>query len=117
MYVHENNNSVVLTGAVMAADQGLGKNARVTYYPLPTQKDGWSLYSYISINSKNGNNYVLQTLHYEMLTHFKVGVKASDSCSPSFFTNVTIYVSIITKRTTLQLFYFPCRTDPHPEIT
>lgn len=107
MYVHENNNPAALIGPVTAVDQDLGQNANVKYSVMPARKADQSLYSYISINSENGNIYVLRPLDYELITNIDVLVQASDFSSPPLSTNVTVQVIITDENDNSPVILFP----------
>uniref|UniRef100_A0A8C0JB59 Cadherin domain-containing protein n=1 Tax=Chelonoidis abingdonii TaxID=106734 RepID=A0A8C0JB59_CHEAB len=77
IYIRENNGPGIKIGKVSAIDLDLQQNAKVIYSLLPAEVGGLSLLSYISINSENGNMYVLRSKDYEQIREFQVTVKAA----------------------------------------
>ncbi|NWQ72692.1 PCDB4 protein, partial [Neopipo cinnamomea] len=90
MYVHENNVPSVLVGALSAADADVGLNAKVTYSLSPVQAAGRPSCSCLSVNSENGQVFVLRALDYEQMRQSEVVVSASDAGSPPLRANVTV---------------------------
>ncbi|XP_056677601.1 protocadherin beta-16-like [Monodelphis domestica] len=109
MYVTENNSPSLMIGGVNATDSDSGQNAKVTYSIWPENKSSLFSSPLISINSENGQVYILKTLDYEEIKDFKVTVKASDSGSPSLSTNVTIYVVIVDENDNAPVILYPMR--------
>nr|XP_021144575.1 protocadherin beta-15-like [Columba livia] len=93
MYVRENNVPTVLVGAVSAADADTGSNAKVTYSLLPAHPTEQPPCSCISVNSENGDVFVLRPLDYEQIRQVEVLVSASDTGSPPLSANVTVRLS------------------------
>uniref|UniRef100_A0A663EWB0 Cadherin domain-containing protein n=1 Tax=Aquila chrysaetos chrysaetos TaxID=223781 RepID=A0A663EWB0_AQUCH len=68
MYVRENNVPTVLVGAVSASDADEGPNAKVTYSLAPAHPAERPPCSCISVNSENGQVFVLRPLDYEQVS-------------------------------------------------
>ncbi|XP_010214133.1 PREDICTED: protocadherin beta-15-like, partial [Tinamus guttatus] len=78
MSVKENNSHMLRIGSVNATDADAGKNARVTYALVPEQgKEKPN----VSVNSENGEIYILRPLDYENVHAFQVAVRATDGGS------------------------------------
>ncbi|XP_020860824.1 protocadherin beta-16-like [Phascolarctos cinereus] len=107
MYVTENNRPSLMIGGVNATDSDSGQNAKVTYSIWSENKHSPFSSPFISINSENGQVYILKTLDYEEIKDFKVTVQASDSGSPSLSTNVTVYVVIVDENDNAPVILYP----------
>ncbi|OPJ88325.1 protocadherin beta-15-like [Patagioenas fasciata monilis] len=79
MTVTENNSPMLRIGSVNATDADTGKNAQVRYTLV--QQEGKEQ-SEVSVNSENGDVYILRPLDYEEVRAFEVAVRAADGGSP-----------------------------------
>ncbi|NWX22818.1 PCDBG protein, partial [Aegotheles bennettii] len=79
MSVSENNSPMLRIGSVNATDADTGKNARVRYALV--QQEGKEQPN-MSVNSENGDVYILRPLDYEEVHAFEVAVSAADGGSP-----------------------------------
>ncbi|XP_064886324.1 protocadherin beta-16-like [Columba livia] len=79
MSVTENNSPMLRIGSVNATDADTGKNAQVRYTLV--QQEGKEQPE-VSVNSENGDVYILRQLDYEEVRAFEVAVRAADSGSP-----------------------------------
>ncbi|NWU09281.1 PCDBD protein, partial [Cephalopterus ornatus] len=109
MYVRENNVPTVLVGAVSAADADVGLNAKVTYSLLPAQAAERPSCSCLSVNSENGQVFVLRALDYEQLRQSEVVVSASDAGSPALRANVTVRLVVLDENDNAPLVLYPAQ--------
>ncbi|KAK2544721.1 protocadherin beta-15 [Columba livia] len=107
MYVRENNVPTVLVGAVSAADADTGSNAKVTYSLLPAHPTEQPPCSCISVNSENGDVFVLRPLDYEQVKQIEVLVSASDAGSPALSSNVTVHLVVVDENDNAPLVLYP----------
>ncbi|XP_065705048.1 protocadherin beta-15-like [Patagioenas fasciata] len=113
MYVHENNVPTVLVGAVSAADADVGPNAKVTYSLVTAHPTEQHPCSCISVNSENGDVFVLRPLDYEQVKQIKVLVHASDAGSPALSSNVTVRLVVVDENDNAPLVLYPSQdTSP-----
>ncbi|NWS78624.1 PCDBF protein, partial [Crotophaga sulcirostris] len=107
MYVRENNVPKVLVGAVSASDADVGPNAKVTYSLVPALSTQQPACSCISVNSENGQVFVLRTLDYEQVKQIDVLVCAFDAGSPPLSVNVTVRVVVLDENDNMPLVLHP----------
>ncbi|KAK2544726.1 hypothetical protein Q9966_001753 [Columba livia] len=107
MYVRENNVPTVLVGAVSAADADTGSNAKVTYSLVPAHPTEQPPCSCISVNSENGDVFVLRPLDYEEVKQIDVLVRASDAGSPALSSNVTVRLVVVDENDNAPLVLYP----------
>ncbi|MEE6478696.1 hypothetical protein FKM82_011962 [Ascaphus truei] len=94
VYVPENNSPGASIYKVKAADLDLDKNSQVTYSIVPTNEDGVTVFSSVSINSQTGIIYAQRTFDYEKFREFQIIVSANDCGNPSLSSNATVKVFI-----------------------
>ncbi|XP_064886330.1 protocadherin beta-15-like [Columba livia] len=114
MYVRENNVPMVLVGAVSAADADVGPNAKVTYSLLPAHPTEQPPCSCISVNSENGDVFVLRPLDYEQIRQVEVLVSASDTGSPPLSANVTVRLVVVDENDNAPLVLYPSQDSNPP---
>ncbi|NWQ83285.1 PCDBF protein, partial [Columbina picui] len=114
MYVRENNVPTVLVGAVSAADADVGPNAKVTYSLVPAHPTEQPPCSCISVNSENGDVFVLRPVDYEQVNHIKVLVIASDAGSPPLSANVTVHLVVVDENDNVPLVLYPSQESSPP---
>ncbi|XP_065546599.1 protocadherin beta-15-like [Lathamus discolor] len=107
MYVRENNVPTVLVGAVIATDADMGPNAKVTYSLVPAHPTEQPSCSCISVNSENGDVFVLRPLDYEQVKQIEVLVRASDAGSPPLSATVIVYISVVDENDNAPLVLYP----------
>ncbi|XP_032558705.1 protocadherin beta-15-like [Chiroxiphia lanceolata] len=107
MYVRENNVPGVLVGAVSAADADVGLNAKVSYSLSAGQAAERPRCSCLSVNSENGQVFVLRGLDYEQLRQSEVVVSASDAGSPPLRANVTVRLLVLDENDNAPLVLYP----------
>ncbi|NWX92900.1 PCDBG protein, partial [Nothoprocta pentlandii] len=90
MSVKENNNHMLRIGSVNATDADAGENARVSYALVPEQGKKPN----VSINSENGEIYILRPLDYEEVRAFQVAVSATDGGSPPLSAQAVVRVEV-----------------------
>ncbi|XP_062443778.1 protocadherin beta-16-like [Rhea pennata] len=90
MSVKENNSPMLRIGSVNATDADTGKNARVSYALVWEQGKK----SNVSVNSENGELYILRPLDYEEVRAFQVAVRAVDGGSPPLSTEALVRVEV-----------------------
>ncbi|NWX10848.1 PCDB4 protein, partial [Caloenas nicobarica] len=114
MYVRENNVPTVLVGAVSAADADVGPNAKVTYSLVPAHPTEQPPCSCISVNSENGDVFVLRPLDYEQLKQIEILVRASDAGSPALSANVTVHLVVVDENDNAPLVLYPSQDSNPP---
>ncbi|KAK2524887.1 hypothetical protein Q9233_009206 [Columba guinea] len=114
MYVRENNVPTVLVGTVSAADADTGSNAKVTYSLLPAHPTEQPPCSCITVNSENGDVFVLRPLDYEQIKQFEVLVSASDAGSPALSANVTVRLVVVDENDNAPLVLYPSQDSNPP---
>uniref|UniRef100_A0A8B9MPF3 Cadherin domain-containing protein n=1 Tax=Accipiter nisus TaxID=211598 RepID=A0A8B9MPF3_9AVES len=107
MYVRENNAPTVLVGAVSASDADEGPNAKVTYSLAPAHPAERPPCSCISVNSENGQVFVLRPLDYEQVRQIEVLVSASDAGTPPLSANVTVRLLVVDENDNAPLVLYP----------
>ncbi|OPJ88337.1 hypothetical protein AV530_008308 [Patagioenas fasciata monilis] len=111
MYVRENNVPTVLVGAVSAVDADVGPNAKVTYSLVPAHPTKQPPCSCISVNSENGDVFVLRPLDYEQVKQIEVLVSASDAGSPALSSNVTVRLVMVDENDNAPLVLYPSQDN------
>ncbi|XP_057269699.1 protocadherin beta-15-like [Pezoporus wallicus] len=114
MYVRENNVPTVLVGTVGAVDADMGPNAKVTYSLIPAHPTKQPSCSCISVNSENGDVFVLRPLDYEQVRQIEVMVSASDAGSPPLSANVTICLVVVDENDNAPLVLYPSQDSSSP---
>ncbi|CAM2099349.1 unnamed protein product [Caretta caretta] len=114
MYVRENNGPGIKIGNIKAFDSDSEQNAKVTYSLLPAEVGGLPLLSYISINSENGNVYVLRSMDYEQIREVQVTVSAADGGSPPLSSEVIIRVVITDENDNAPFILYPLQNISSP---
>ncbi|NWS50644.1 PCDBE protein, partial [Probosciger aterrimus] len=114
MYVRENNVPTVLVGTVSAVDADMGPNSKVTYSLVSAHPTEQSSCSCISVNSENGDVFVLRPLDYEQVKEIEVLVSASDAGSPPLSANVTIRVVVVDENDNVPLVLYPSQDSSPP---
>ncbi|XP_074912837.1 protocadherin beta-15-like [Buteo buteo] len=115
MYVRENNVPTVLAGAVSASDADEGPNAKVTYSLAPAHPAEQPPCSCISVNSENGQVFVLRPLDYEQVRQIEVLVSASDAGTPPLSANVTVRLLVVDENDNAPLVLYPSQdSSPAP---
>ncbi|XP_065546600.1 protocadherin beta-4-like [Lathamus discolor] len=107
MYVRENNIPTVLVGTVGAVDADMGPNAKVTYSLVPAHPTEQPPCSCISVNSENGDVFVLRPLDYEQVRQIEFLVSASDAGSPPLIANVTVHLAVVDENDNAPLVLYP----------
>ncbi|XP_047196617.1 protocadherin gamma-A11-like [Hippoglossus stenolepis] len=93
-YVTENNTPGSTLCSVTARDPDWRQNGTVVYSLLPTEVNGASVSSYVSVNGDTGVIHAVRSFDYEQFRSFKVHVMARDNGSPPLSSNVTVSVFI-----------------------
>ncbi|XP_009888980.1 PREDICTED: protocadherin beta-15-like [Charadrius vociferus] len=91
MSVTENNIPMLRIGSVNATDTDAGENARVRY-ALVRQEGNEQ--PDVSVNSENGDVYILRPLDYEEVRTFEVTVRAADGGSPPLSAQAVLRVMV-----------------------
>ncbi|XP_078087837.1 protocadherin gamma-A7-like [Mustelus asterias] len=95
VYLMENNTPGASIFVVNAYDADLNQNGEISYSILDNAKQDMSSSAYVTINSKNGNIYALQSFDYEQLKHFQVNVQAHDAGFPPLSSTAIVNVIIL----------------------
>uniref|UniRef100_A0A8C6JJU7 Uncharacterized protein n=1 Tax=Melopsittacus undulatus TaxID=13146 RepID=A0A8C6JJU7_MELUD len=114
MYVRENNVPTVLAGTVCAIDGDVGPNAKVTYSLVPAYPTEQPPCSCISVNSENGDVFVLRPLDYEQVRQIEFLVSASDAGSPPLRANVTVHLVVVDENDNAPLVLYPSQDSSSP---
>ncbi|KAA0709739.1 Protocadherin gamma-A4 [Triplophysa tibetana] len=93
-HVQENNKLGSSICSVSATDLDWRQNGTVVYSLLPSDVNGATVSSFLSINGDTGVIHAVRTFDYEQLKSFKVLVLARDNGSPPLSSNVTLSVLI-----------------------
>uniref|UniRef100_A0A8B9CKI2 Protocadherin gamma-C3 n=1 Tax=Anser brachyrhynchus TaxID=132585 RepID=A0A8B9CKI2_9AVES len=89
--VKENNTPMLRIGNVNATDADAGKNSRVSYALV---REKGKEQADVSINSENGDVYILRPLDYEEVRAFEVTVRAADGGSPALSAEALLRVLV-----------------------
>ncbi|XP_051834554.1 protocadherin beta-16-like [Antechinus flavipes] len=114
LYLQENNSPALYIGSVSASDRDTGANAKVTYSLLPLEDQNLPLFSYISINSENGNLYALRSLDYEIIQTFQFTVRATDGGSPALNSKALIRVVVQDENDNSPFVLYPLQNGTAP---
>ncbi|XP_027709811.1 protocadherin beta-14-like [Vombatus ursinus] len=114
LYLRENNSPALHIGSVSASDRDTGTNAKITYSLLPLEDENLSLFSYISINSDNGNLYALRSLDYEAIQTFWFTVRATDGGSPALSSKALIHVVVQDENDNSPFVLYPLQNGTAP---
>ncbi|KAM8994297.1 protocadherin beta-15-like [Ara ararauna] len=114
MHVRENNVPTVLVGTVSAVDADVGPNAKVTYSLVPAHPTEQPSCSCISVNSENGDVFVLRPLDYEQVRQIEVWVSATDAGSPPLSANVTVRLVVVDENDNAPLVLYPSQESSSP---
>uniref|UniRef100_A0A3Q2YS37 Cadherin domain-containing protein n=1 Tax=Hippocampus comes TaxID=109280 RepID=A0A3Q2YS37_HIPCM len=93
-YVSENNKAGCTLCSVSAQDPDWRQNGTVIYSLLPSEVNGASVSSYVSVNGDTGVIHAVRSFDYEHLRSFQVHVMARDNGSPPLSSNVSVSVFI-----------------------
>ncbi|XP_030360318.1 protocadherin beta-16-like [Strigops habroptila] len=92
MSVTENNSPMLRIGSVNATDADAGNNARINYALV--QQEG-NEQPVVSVNSENGDVYILRPMDYEEVGTFEVAVRATDGGSPPLSAQTVLRVVVL----------------------
>ncbi|NWQ81247.1 PCDBH protein, partial [Columbina picui] len=104
MSVTENSSPMLRIGRVNATDADAGKNAQVRYTLV--QQEGKEQPE-VSINSENGDVYILRPLDYEKVRAFEVAVRAADGGSPPLSAQALLRVIVRDKNDNAPVVLYP----------
>ncbi|XP_028909152.1 protocadherin beta-3-like [Ornithorhynchus anatinus] len=113
-YIRENNSPALHIGSVQAMDRDSGQNARVSFSLLPPEVGDFPLPSFVSINSDNGNLYVLRSMDYEAIREFQFAVRAVDSGSPALSSQVMVQVGVLDDNDNSPFVLYPLQNGTAP---
>ncbi|XP_063808966.1 protocadherin-17 isoform X1 [Pseudophryne corroboree] len=116
LQVSANNIPGEYLGSVLAQDPDLGQNGTVSYSIFPTYIEGVSIYTYVSINPRNGAIYALRTFYYELTKYFEFKVIAKDLGSPHLESNTTVRVSVLDVNNNAPVIILPSLQNDTAEI-
>ena len=91
----ENNKAGSSLCSVLAKDPDWRQNGTVFYSLVPSEVNGHSISSFISINGDTGIIHTVRPFDYEQFKSFKVTVVARDNGSPPLSSNVTVNILIM----------------------
>ncbi|XP_078087816.1 protocadherin beta-8-like [Mustelus asterias] len=94
-YVSENNTPGTAICSVTAFDSDLGQNSVISYSIRPSQIEGTSVMSFVSINSENGAIFSQRSFDYEQFKNFQIHVQAQDAGIPLLSSDVVVNVVIL----------------------
>ncbi|XP_038626807.1 protocadherin beta-16-like [Tachyglossus aculeatus] len=114
LYIRENNSPALHIGSVQAMDRDSGQNARVSFSLLPPEVGDFPLPSFVSINSDNGNLYVLRSMDYEAIREFQFSVRAVDGGSPALSSQAMVRVVVLDDNDNSPFVLYPLQNGTAP---
>ncbi|XP_049324665.1 protocadherin gamma-A12-like [Astyanax mexicanus] len=93
-YIAENNKPGTSVCSVTATDPDWRQNGTVLYSLVPSEVNGVSVSSFLSVNAETGVIHAVRSFDYEQFRSFKVQVVARDNGSPPLSSNTTVSVFI-----------------------
>uniref|UniRef100_A0A8B9JFX8 Cadherin domain-containing protein n=1 Tax=Astyanax mexicanus TaxID=7994 RepID=A0A8B9JFX8_ASTMX len=93
-YIAENNKPGTSVCSVTATDPDWRQNGTVLYSLVPSEVNGVSVSSFLSVNAETGVIHAVRSFDYEQFRSFKVQVVARDNGSPPLSSNTTVNVFI-----------------------
>ncbi|XP_048838470.1 protocadherin beta-16-like isoform X1 [Brienomyrus brachyistius] len=109
-YVMENNIPGVSIYSVKADDKDFGNNAHISYLLEDTQTNGYSVSSYISVNSETGSIHGVRTFDFEQIKEFHIRITAQDAGSPPLRGNASVHIIIQDQNDNAPQILYPVQT-------
>ncbi|XP_069825315.1 protocadherin gamma-C5-like isoform X13 [Dendropsophus ebraccatus] len=94
-FIKENNEAGSLLCTVSALDLDEGVNSELTYSIVEGQVDGFSISSFVYINSDSGKIFAQRSFDYEQTQVIKITVKVEDSGSPRISSNASVFIFVL----------------------
>ncbi|XP_075711688.1 protocadherin gamma-C5-like [Rhinoderma darwinii] len=94
-FIKENNESGSLLCTVSASDLDEGVNSELTYSVVESQIDGFSVSSFVYINSESGKIFAQRSFDYEHTQVLNITVKVEDSGSPRLSSNASVFIFVL----------------------
>ncbi|XP_076839442.1 protocadherin-8-like [Brachyhypopomus gauderio] len=91
----ENNAPGAYIATVVARDQDLGQNSKVSYKLADTYVMGSPASTYVSLDPATGSIYALRSFNYEVLKQLELRIQASDGGSPQLHGSAAINLKIV----------------------
>nr|XP_049604666.1 protocadherin alpha-7 isoform X11 [Syngnathus scovelli] len=95
VYIKENSSPGAVIHRVIAVDDDIDQNGKVTYSFVQSKTVSIPITTMININSESGDIVSLQSFDYEKLKTFQFKVQATDSGVPPLSSNMTVNVFIL----------------------
>nr|XP_049604705.1 protocadherin alpha-7 isoform X16 [Syngnathus scovelli] len=95
VYIKENSSPGAVIHRVIAVDDDIDQNGKVTYSFVQSKTVSIPITTMININSESGDIVSLQSFDYEKVKTFQFKVQATDSGVPPLSSNVTVNVFIL----------------------
>uniref|UniRef100_A0A4W4GU15 Protocadherin-8 n=2 Tax=Electrophorus electricus TaxID=8005 RepID=A0A4W4GU15_ELEEL len=92
--VVENNAPGAYITTVVARDQDLGQNSKVSYKLSDTYVMGSPASTFVSLDPATGSIYALRSFNYEVLKQLELRIQASDGGSPQLHGSAAINIKI-----------------------
>uniref|UniRef100_A0A8C6SDD9 Protocadherin-8 n=1 Tax=Neogobius melanostomus TaxID=47308 RepID=A0A8C6SDD9_9GOBI len=93
--VTENNAPGAYVTTVVARDQDLGSNGKVTYKLADTYFMGSPISTFVSLDPASGSLYALRSFNFELVKQLELRVIASDGGSPPLAGSASVYIRIV----------------------
>lgn len=93
--VTENNAPGAYITTVVARDQDLGSNGKVSYKLADTYFMGSPISTFVSLDPASGSLYALRSFNFELVKQLELRVIASDGGSPPLAGSASVYIRIV----------------------
>ncbi|XP_075131422.1 protocadherin gamma-C5-like isoform X11 [Leptodactylus fuscus] len=94
-FIKENNEAGSLLCVVSASDVDEGVNSDLSYSIVERDMDGFSVSSFVYINSESGKIFAQRSFDYEQTQILKITVKVEDSGSPRLSSNASVFIFVL----------------------
>ncbi|XP_072256713.1 protocadherin gamma-C5-like isoform X1 [Pyxicephalus adspersus] len=94
-FIKENSDPGTLLCTVSATDTDEGVNSDLVFSIVETQIDGFSVSSFVYINSNTGDIYAQRSFEYDHIQTLQITIKVEDSGSPKLFSTIPVFIFIL----------------------
>uniref|UniRef100_A0A8C5PJH8 Cadherin domain-containing protein n=1 Tax=Leptobrachium leishanense TaxID=445787 RepID=A0A8C5PJH8_9ANUR len=94
-FIKENNEPGSLLCTVAASDPDQEENARLRYSVAESHIEGFSVSSFVYINTETGNIYAQRSFDYEQFQILQITARVEDYGSPILYSNVSVFIFIL----------------------
>ncbi|XP_044136923.1 protocadherin gamma-C5-like isoform X18 [Bufo gargarizans] len=112
-FIKENNEAGSLLCTLFASDLDEGVNSELTYSILERQVDGFSISSFVYINSESGEIFAQRSFDYEQTQVLKITVKVEDSGSPRLSSNASVFIFVLDTNDNHPTVLYPDNSGEH----